>query len=204
MSDALPISQVHYELRRTEVLEHVVRQRERSDAAIKKLTGTWSLIRSISLVGALVVVFSQKELAAMLGSLSSVFILGMALLAVWLYAARRVKQKILATGSEYGPAPKWLIKRTFSKRVFKNRDVLPGTASFYEDRLVIEQGNVRFESAYEDDKIDLIVLAPEYLQVIPEQRKDIGDDVFFVPLKSISDNDAVLALLRQQSNFIVA
>jgi len=201
MSDAVPISQAHYELRRTELVDFILQRRDRSAAAIKKLTGKWDVIRRVALLGTLAVLFWREELAARVGS-STALTIGLVLVVMSFYASRQIRQRVQAAGAQAGPQPRWLIKRVFSKRLFKERDSLQGTVSFYEDRLVIQQGDARFESTYEDGQIAAILLSEHYLEIIPETSTEMPDDLFFVPLQDIENRDELLALLREQSGFM--
>ena len=90
------------------------------------------------------------------------------------------------------------------KTIFKGAASLKGSARFYPDRFVLDQNGSHFESGYEDDKISLIALTPDYLQIIPVQRPDVADEVYFIPLAQVSQPEELLKFLGGKPNYVDA
>ncbi|WYX24174.1 hypothetical protein WJ971_29820 [Achromobacter xylosoxidans] len=69
---------------------------------------------------------------------------------------------------------------------------------------MLDQNGSHFESGYEDDKISLIALTPDYLQIIPVQRPDVADEVYFIPLAQVSQPEELLKFLGGKPNYVDA
>ena len=55
-----------------------------------------------------------------------------------------------------------------------------------------------------NDKIELIALTPDYLQIIPVQRQDVADEVYFIPLASVDKPEELLQFLGGKPNYVDA
>ncbi|SDI97091.1 hypothetical protein SAMN05216588_13144 [Pseudomonas flavescens] len=200
MHQVAPIREVDYELSRESLEAFMLEQRQRQKDAIKQINGGWLRVRNGAYIGAAVVMTVDLLIAGTLTAISAIAI-GLILLGMWAKAKAQAKLAEMGAGA---PQPKWLIRRLLNKRIFKGREHMSGSVRFYADRVVVDQGGSHFESAYEGDKIDLIIQSPGYLQLLPIPIPELEDEIYYIPLQAIPESVELIAWLQGKDNFIVA
>lgn len=203
MTDAVPISQADYDLPLETLESHLLAQRQRAVDVIKDATRTWTWARHGSFLASIVIVGIEKLTTGKVGAHTAVFASVMLLMALSFIAAAKTRRIIKGMGNGQ-PTPRWVLKRMIRKTIFKGAESLRGSARFYPERFVLEQNGSRFESNYENDKIELIALTPDYLQIIPVQRQDVADEVYFIPLASVDKPEDLLPFLGGKPNYVDA
>lgn len=203
MTDAVPISQADYDLPLETLEAHLLAQRQRAADVVNAATRTWTWIRHGSFLASIVIVGIEKLTTGKVGAHTAVFASVMLLMALSFIAAAKTRRIIKGLGNGQ-PTPKWVLKRMIRKTIFKGAASLKGSARFYADRFVLDQNGSHFESAYENDKIELIALTPDYLQIIPVQRQDVPDEVYFIPLAQVGQPEELLKFLGGKPNYVDA
>lgn len=203
MTDAVPISQAHYDLPLEKLESHLLAQRQRAADVVNAATRTWTWVRHGAFLASIVIVAIEKLTTGKVGANTAVFASVILLMVLSFVAAAKTRRIIKGLGNGQ-PTPKWVLKRMIRKTIFKGADSLRGAARFYPDRFVLEQNGSRFESDYENDKIELIALTPDYLQIIPVQRKDVPDEVYFIPLAAVDQPEELLTFLGGKPNYVDA
>ncbi|CAB3625810.1 hypothetical protein LMG26696_00296 [Achromobacter pulmonis] len=203
MNDAAPISQADYDLPLETLEAHLLAQRQRAADVVKAATRNWTWVRHGAFLTSIVIVGIEKLVTGKVGAHTAVFASVMLLMALSFIAAAKTRRIIKSLGSGQ-PTPKWVLKRMIRKTIFKGASSLKGTARFYPERFVLDQNGIHFESEYENDKIALIALTPDYLQIIPVQRQDVPDEVYFIPLAQVSQPEALLNFLGGKPNYVDA
>ena len=203
MNDAAPISQADYDLPLETLEAHLLAQRQRAADVVKAGTRNWTWVRHGAFLTSIVIVGIEKLVTGKVGAHTAVFASVMLLMALSFIAAAKTRRIIKSLGSGQ-PTPKWVLKRMIRKTIFKGASSLKGTARFYPERFVLDQNGSHFESEYENDKIALIALTPDYLQIIPVQRQDVPDEVYFIPLAQVSQPEALLNFLGGKPNYVDA
>lgn len=203
MTDAVPISQADYDLPLEKLESHLLAQRQRAADVVNAATRTWTWVRHGAFLASIVIVAVEKLTTGKVGANTAVFASVILLMALSFVAAAKTRRIIKGLGNGQ-PTPKWVLRRMIRKTIFKGADRLRGAARFYPDRFVLEQNGSHFESDYENDKIELIALTPDYLQIIPVQRKDVPDEVYFIPLAAVDQPEELLKFLGGKPNYVDA
>ena len=203
MTDAVPISQADYDLPLEKLESHLLAQRQRAADVVAAATRTWTWVRHGAFLASIVIVAIEKLTTGKVGANTAVFASVILLMVLSFVAAAKTRRIIKGLGNGQ-PTPKWVLKRMIRKTIFKGADSLRGSARFYPDRFVLEQNGSHFESDYENDKIELIALTPDYLQIIPVQRKDVPDEVYFIPLAAVDKPEELLQFLGGKPNYVDA
>lgn len=197
------ISRGSFTLRRDEVLNILLDQRDASAEIVEKKTGLWRKLRLFSaLIGLPIVVVGivlDRQPYMTIGFVA-LFVCG----GLYQFSDWRIKRAMKKMGVTRTVSRKSVIK-AFDKRIFKGRDSVRSEATFGEDGFELVQDGVRFSATYDDeDKIDVIFERQGLLQVVLGPSRKLPDVVFLIPLSKLSDPEAALARVQQSPMFLFA
>lgn len=200
MTDAIPISQADYDLSLETLEAHLLEHRQRAIDAVNAATHTWTWIRHVSFLASIAIFGIENLTTGKVGAHTAALASALPLMALSFFAAAKTRRIIKGLGTGQ-PTLKWEFKRMIRKTIFKGATSVKGSARFYSDHCVLDQNGRHLESGYENDKIELIVRTPDHLHIIPVQRKDVAEDVYFVPLAKVSQPEELLKFLGGKPNY---
>ena len=190
-----------FTLRRDEVLNAMLDQRDASAEIVEKKTGFWRKLRLLAVVIGLPIVVVGIVLDRqpyMTIGFVALFVCG----GIYQISDWWIKRTMKKMGVTRRVSRKSVIK-AFDKRIFKGRDSVRGEARFGEDGFELVQDEVRFSAAYDDsEKIDVIFERNGWLQIVLGPSRKLPDVVFLIPLSKLSDPDAVMERVRMSPMFV--
>ena len=194
------ISQTRFTLQRDDVQRTMLAQRDASDAVLKSKTGVWRKIRLASIAAvpvlALVAATVQKGLGTQI-----CFGL-MLLLGVLFYASHwNIKQRMYEMGARRTVSRQSVIQMV-QQHIFKGQPHLACAATFDENGLQLQQGDLHLAAAYDDaSRIGVIFERQGMLQITPAAHPR-PDAVFFIPLQQLPNAQAVMLRLQRSPGFV--
>ena len=194
------ISQTRFTLQRDDVQRTMLAQRDASDAVLKSKTGVWRKIRLASIAAvpllALVAATIQKGLGTQI-----CFGL-MLLLGVLFYASHwNIKQRMYEMGARRTVSRQSVIQMV-QQHIFKGQPQLACTATFDENGLQLQQGDLQLAAAYDDaSRIGIIFERQGMLQITPAANSS-PDAIFFIPLRQLPNAQAVMQRLQRSPGFV--
>ena len=175
-------------------------QRDASDAVLQSKTGLWRKIRLASIAAvpllALVAATVQKGLGTQI-----CFGL-MLLLGVLFYASHwNIKQRMYEMGARRTVSRQSVIQMV-QQHIFKGQPQLACTATFDENGLQLQQGDLQLAAAYDDaSRIGIIFERQGMLQITPAANSR-PDAIFFIPLQQLPNAQAVMQRLQRSPGFV--
>ena len=194
------ISQTRFTLQRDDVQRTMLAQRDASDAVLQSNTGTWRKIRLAPIAAvpllALVAATVQKGLGTQI-----CFGL-MLLLGVLFYASHwNIKQRMYEMGARRTVSRQSVIQMV-QQHIFKGQPQLACTATFDENGLQLQQGDLQLAAAYDDaSRIGIIFERQGMLQITPAANSR-PDAIFFIPLQQLPNAQAVMQRLQRSPGFV--
>ena len=126
----------------------------------------------------------------------------MLLLGVLFYASHwNIKQRMYEMGVRRTVSRQSVIQMV-QQHIFKGQPQLACTATFDENGLQLQQGDLQLTAAYDDaSRIGIIFERQGMLQIRPAAHP-MPDAVFFIPLQQLPNAQAVMLRLQRSPGFV--
>ncbi|MEF9949079.1 MAG: hypothetical protein RR800_12155 [Comamonas sp.] len=194
------ISQTRFTLQRDDVQRTMLAQRDASDAVLKSKTGVWRKIRFASIAAVPVLALIAATVQKGLGTQICFGL--MLLLGVLFYASHwNIKQRMYEMGARRTVSRQSVIQMV-QQQIFKGQPQLACTATFDENGLQLQQGDLQLAAAYDDaSRIGIIFERQGMLQITPATNSSPGA-IFFIPLQQLPNAQAVMQRLQRSPSFV--
>ena len=194
------ISQTRFTLQRDDVQRTMLAQRDASDAVLKSKTGVWRKIRLASIAAVPLLALVAATLQNGIGTQICFGL--MLLLGVLFYASHwNIKQRMHEMGARRTVSRQSVIQMV-QQHIFKGQPHLACAATFDENGLQLQQGDLHLAAAYDDaSRIGVIFERQGMLQITPAAHPR-PDAVFFIPLQQLPNAQAVMLRLQRSPGFV--
>ena len=194
------ISQTRFTLQRDDVQRTMLAQRDASDAVLQSKTGVWRKIRLASIAAVPLLALVAGTIPKGLGTQICFGL--MLLLGVLFYASHwNIKQRMYEMGARRTVSRQSVIQMV-QQQIFKGQPQLACAATFDENGLQLQQGDLYLAAAYDDaSRIGIIFERQGMLQITPAAHSS-PDAIFFIPLQQIPNAQAVMQRLQRSPCFV--
>ena len=194
------ISQTRFTLQRDDVQRTMLAQRDASDAVLQSKTGVWRKIRLASIAAVPLLALVAGTIPNGLGTQICFGL--MLLLGVLFYASHwNIKQRMYEMGARRTVSRQSVIQMV-QQQIFKGQPQLACAATFDENGLQLQQGDLYLAAAYDDaSRIGIIFERQGMLQITPAAHSS-PDAIFFIPLQQIPNAQAVMQRLQRSPCFV--
>lgn len=194
------ISQTRFTLQRDDVQRTMLAQRDASDAVLQSRTGVWRKIRLASIAAVPLLALVAATIQNGLGTQICFGL--MLLLGVLFYASHwNIKQRMYEMGARRTVSRQSVIQMV-QQQIFKGQPQLACAATFDENGLQLQQGDLHLASAYDDaSRIGIIFERQGMLQITPAAHSS-PDAIFFIPLQQLPNAQAVMQRLQRSPGFV--